>query len=219
MEEEPPEQAVAEVQGETSVILRHSTRPRCPPKMFPGMRAFAARVGKDGQPVTFKEALLEEPISWKEAIADEFQSHEENGTWTPATLPVGKRALRTKWVFKFETKAGRSRRYKARLVVRGFEQREGIDFEETFALVAKFPTVRIMFALATHFDLEIHHMDVKTAFLYPNIVEEVYIAMSEGYKEFHPKHKDAREVFRLVKTLYGLRQSLLARFKVLDRLF
>ena len=78
-------------------------------------------------------------------------------------------------------------------MVRGFEQQEGIDFEETFAPVAKLPTVRIMLALATHFDWEIHQMDVKTAFLYPNIKEEVYIAMPEGYKEFHPKHKDAGE--------------------------
>ena len=62
-------------------------------------------------------------------------------------------------------------------------------------------------------------MDVKTAFLYPNIEEEVYIARPEGYEEFHPEHKDAGEVFRLVKTLYGLRQSPLAWFKVLDRLF
>ena len=64
--------------------------------------------------------------------------------------------------------------------MRGFERREGIDFEETFAPMAKFTTVRIMLALATHFDWEIQQMDDKTAFLYPEIEEEVYIAIPEG---------------------------------------
>jgi hypothetical protein len=122
-------------------------------------------------------------------------------------------------VFKFKTNADGSRRYKARLVVRGFEQREGIDFEETFAPVAKFPTVRIMFALAAHFDWDIEQMDVKTAFLYPEIDEEVYIKMPEGYRLFYPDDENAEGVARLCKTLYGLRQSPNAWFKVLDRLF
>jgi len=198
---------------------RRSSRIRSQTKPFPGMRAFAARVGKDGEPVTLREALQEEPIKWREAIADEFKSHQENGTWVPAKLPAGKKGISTKWVFKFKTNADGSRRYKARLVVRGYEQRAGIDFEETFAPVAKFTTVRVMLALATHFDWEIHQMDVKTAFLYPEIEEEVYITIPEGYDEFHPDTRVSGGVFRLVKTLYGLRQSPLAWFKVLDRLF
>ena len=155
--------------------------------MFPRMRAFAARVGNDGEPTTLTEALKEKPVEWNRAIADELHSHMENGTWTQATLPVGKKALSTKWVFKFKTNADGSRRYMARLVVRGFEQREGIDFEETFAPVAKFTTVRMMLALATHFDWKVEQMEVKTAFLYPEIKEEVYIKMPEGYKLFYPK--------------------------------
>ena len=162
------------------------------------MRAFATRVGKDGEPTTLTEALKEEPVEWNRAIADELHSHMENGMWTQATLPVGKKALSTKWVFKFKTNVDGSRRYKARLVVRGFEQREGIDFEETFAPVAKFTPVRIMLALATHFDWEVEQMDVKTAFLYPEIEEEVYITMPEGYKLFHPKDQNAEGIARLI---------------------
>ena len=201
-------------QGEES--LRRSTRERTQTKMFPGMRAFAARIGKDGEPVTLGEAL-EAPEKWHEAIADEFRSHKDNGTWKPAKLPPGKKALSTKWVFKIKTNADGSLRYKARLVVRGFEQREGIDYKETFAPVAKFATVRILLALATHFDWEVEQMDVKTAFLYPEIEDEVYISKPEGYNAFHPDEMDTGEVFRLVKTLYGLRQSPLAWFKVLDK--
>ena len=147
----------------------------------------------DGEPVTFREALDEHPTRWQKAIADKYLSHKENGTWKPANLPPGKKALSSKWVFKNKTNADGSIRHKARLVVRGFEQRQGIDFKETFAPVAKFPTVRIMLALATHFDWEIEQMDVKTAFLYPEIEDEVYISIPEGYRQFHPaRHSPKR---------------------------
>ena len=75
---------------------RRSTCVRTQTKMFPGMRAFAARVGKDGEPTTLTEALKEEPVEWNRAIADELHSHMENGSWTQAMLPVGKKALSTK---------------------------------------------------------------------------------------------------------------------------
>ena len=115
------------------------------------------------------------------------------------------------------TNADGSIRHKARLVVRGFEQCQGIDFKETFAPVAKFPTVRIMLALATHFNWEIEQMDVKTAFLYPEIEDEVYISIPEGYRQFHPGETFTEVVFRLLKMLYGLRQSPLAWYKKVDR--
>ena len=85
--------------------------------------------------------------------------------------------------------------------------------------MAKFTTVRIMLALATHLDSEVEQMDLKTAFLYPEIEEEVYIKMPEGYKLFYPKDQNAEGIARLIKTLYGLRQTPRAWFKVLDRLF
>ena len=195
---------------------RKSGRVRTKTKFFPGMRAFVARIGKHGEPVTFQDALDKYPTRWQKAIAEEYASHEKNGRWRPATLPAGRKALSTKWVFKNKTNADGSIRHKARLVVRDFEQKQGIDFQETFAPVAKFPTVKIMLALATHFDWEIHQMDGKTAFLYPVIEDEVYISISEGYKEFHRGKKFTEEVFRLQKTLYGLRQSPLAGYRVVD---
>ena len=104
-------------------------------------------------------------------------------------LPPGRREILSKWVFKTKVNADGSLRYKARLVVRGFEQREGLDYQETFAPVAKFPTLRVLLALAAHLDWEIHHMDVKTAFLYPELKETVYMTPPEGYGEFLPDHK------------------------------
>ena len=84
------------------------------------MRAFAARIGKTDEPVTFEEAL-EDPQKWHESIADVYRSYKENGTWKPARLPPGRKALSTKWVFKIKTNLDGSLRYKSRLVVRGFE--------------------------------------------------------------------------------------------------
>ena len=104
----------------------------------------------------------------------------------PGNAPGREKGLKPQVGIQVQNERSGSRRYKARLVVRGFEQREGIDFEETFAPVAKFTTVRIMLALTTHFDWEVEQMDVKTAFLYPEIEEEVYIKMREGYKLFYP---------------------------------
>src|SRR5437588_6623869 len=144
------------------------------------MRAFAARIGNTDEPVTFKEAL-EDPQKWHESIADEYRSYKENGIWKPAKLRPRRKALSTKWVFKIKTNPDGSLRYKSRLVVRGFEQRDRIDSQGTFAPVAKFPTVRVLLALATHFDWEIEQIDVKIALLYPTIEEEVYIAVPEGY--------------------------------------
>ena len=98
------------------------------------------RIGNTNEPVNCKKSF-EDPQKWHESIADEYRSHKENGIWKPAKLPPGRKALSTKWVFKIKTNSDTSLQYKSRLVVRGFEQREGIDFQETFAPVAKFLTL------------------------------------------------------------------------------
>ena len=107
-----------------------------------------------------------------------------------------------------------SSRYKARLVIKGYEQEYGIDYQETFAPVAKFVTVRILFALAAQFDWEIEQMDAITAFLNPILYEEVYIEQPKGFEITSASR--GRLVCRLLKSLYRLKQALRAWYTDID---
>ena len=99
-------------------------------------------------------------------MQEEIDSINENDSWILTSLPPDRKALRGKWVYKIKRgPAGEILRYKARWVVRGFEQREGIDYNETFASVVKLMSYKAIFAIAAANDWEIHQMDVKTAFL------------------------------------------------------
>lgn len=153
------------------------------------------------EPKTLKQAM--ESGQWKQwqaAIQDEYDSLVENGTWTTQAVPGHRQALSGKWVFKIKRgHAGQILRYKARWVVRGFEQREGIDYTETFASVVKPMSYKAIFAIAAAMDWELEQMDVKTAFLYGDIEEEVYIDLPTGCK--------VSGTARLNKALYGLKQS------------
>ena len=139
----------------------------------------------DNEPQSYKEAMAYS-TKWRPAIKSELDSHIENETWEAGELPPGRRQISSKWVYKTKVNANGSVRYNARLVVRSFEQREGLDYQETFAPVERFPTLRVLLALAAHNDWEVHHMDVKTAFVYPKLNETVYMTLPEGYGEFLP---------------------------------
>lgn len=108
---------------------------------------------------------------------DEIISIKKNKTWTLVELPMGCKAIGLKWVFKIKRNAdGSISKYKARLVAKGYVQRYGVDFEEVFAPVARIKTVRVIIALAATNGWEIHHLDVKTAFLHGDLIEEVYVS-------------------------------------------
>ena len=159
---------------------------------------------------------MADSTKWRAAIKYELDSHIENGTWEAGKLPPGRREISSNWVFKTKVNADGSLPYKARLVVCGFEQREGLDYQETFAPVVKFPTLTVLLALAAHFDWEIHHMDVKTAFLYPKLNETVYKMPPEGYGEFLPDHKPIPKMLKLLKCLYGLKQASFEWYNHMD---
>nr|GEW63272.1 zinc finger, CCHC-type [Tanacetum cinerariifolium] len=133
------------------------------------------------------------------AIDDEIGSIMENNTWVLSNLPHG-----CKWIFKRMMKVnGTIDKFKARLVIQGFRQKEGIDYFDTYALVAHITTIRLLLALAAIHNLVIHQMDVKTAFLNGDLEEEVYIKEPKGFVMPGNEHK----LCKLVKSLYGLKQA------------
>ncbi|GJW46775.1 putative ribonuclease H-like domain-containing protein [Tanacetum coccineum] len=127
-------------------------------------------------------------------------------------MPSGKRAIGTKWVFRNKKdERGIVIRNKARLVAQGHRQEEGIDYEEVFAPVARIEAIRLFLAYASFMGFLVYQMDVKSAFLYGTIEEEVYVTQPPGFKD--PDHPD--KVYKVVKALYGLHQAPRAWYETL----
>ncbi|RVW46449.1 Retrovirus-related Pol polyprotein from transposon RE2 [Vitis vinifera] len=133
---------------------------------------------------------------WKKAVQDEIDALEKNGTWTITDLPVGKRPVGCKWIFTIKYKAdGSVERFKARLVARGFTQSYGIDYQETFAPVAKLNTIRILLSLAVNQDWCLQQLDIKNAFLNGDLEEEVYMEIPPGFEESMAKNQADHTLF------------------------
>ncbi|CAL2226287.1 unnamed protein product [Prunus armeniaca] len=107
---------------------------------------------------------------------EEMQSLHENHTYDLVNLPKGRRALKNKWVYRPKTEENNSKpRFKARLVVKGFSQKKGIDFEEIFSPVVKMSSIQVVLSLAASLNLKIEQLDVKTVFLHGDLEEEIYM--------------------------------------------
>ena len=159
-------------------------------------------LGSAEEPPSF--AAAEQEACWRVAMLEEMAAVEENHTWELVDPPIGCRPIGLKWVFKVKkNERGEVVRHKARLVAKGFVQREGIDFEEVFAPVARMESVRLLLALAASRSWEVHHLDVKSAFLNGELAEEVYVQQPPGFVVAGKEHR----VLRLRKALYGLRQA------------
>jgi Reverse transcriptase (RNA-dependent DNA polymerase)/GAG-pre-integrase domain len=159
------------------------------------------------EPKTLAEALRRpDGDKYLDSAIAEIKAHLENGTWELARLPRGKRAIGSRWVFKIKRKAdGSIDKYKGRIVAKGYAQREGVDYTETFAPTARFGALRTVIALAAMEDWELESVDISTAFLNGDIDAEVYMLKPEGV-EF-PGFEGSEWVLRLLKGLYGIKQG------------
>jgi hypothetical protein len=197
----PPDQQPVQVPDQQGV--RRSTRVSVAPNRYVPN---ALRGTVDEEPKSYLEAINSADAGkWRDAMDEEIASLRDNNTWTVVDLPAGVKPIGCKWVFKKKLKAnGTVERYKARLVAKGFSQVEGIDYNEVYAPVSKLATLRALLAVANEKDLELEHLDVKTAFLYGDLEEEIYMNLPEGYGF---TTKGDRSVCKLRKTLYGLKQA------------
>ena len=159
---------------------------------------------EEDEPTTYEEVLKSsETDKWLEAMKSEMDSMYDNQVWTLVDPPEGIKPIGCKWVFKKKTDMdGKIVTYKARLVAKGYRQKQGIDYDETFSPVAMLKSIRILLALAAHYDYEIWQMDVKTAFLNGNLTEEVYMTQPEGFTSI-----DGTKVCKLQRSIYGLKQA------------
>ena len=156
-------------------------------------------------PGTVHEALNgKHSNQWKEALKSEYSSLIKNDTWELVPPPEGKNIVGSRGVLKVKrNEDGSIDRFKARLVAQGYSQVRGVDYEEVFSPVARYTSVRSLLALANAQDLEIHQMDVKTAFLNGSLDCEIYMSQPEGFVDpDRPNH-----VCKLKKSIYGLKQS------------
>ncbi|CAL9017922.1 unnamed protein product, partial [Prunus brigantina] len=163
------------------------------------------------EPENYQEAATD--IAWQEAMNAELEMIEKNNTWELVERPANKPVIGVKWVFKTKLNLdGTVQKHKARLVAKGYAQKPGIDYNETFAPVARLDTIRTLIALAAQKGWKLFQLDVKSAFLNGVLDEEVYVEQPEGFEVKNAGHK----VYKLRKALYGLKQAPRAWYSEID---
>jgi len=155
------------------------------------------------EPTSFEEAVSgPNRDKWRSAIEEELKAHQSNGTWEVTSRPKEGTKLTAKWVFKLKRdENGGIVKFKARLVARGFLQKEGLDYDETYAPVARGESIRSLLALAIINDMTVERFDVSTAFLNGSIEESIFMEPPDGVEV------RANECLKLKKALYGLKQA------------
>src|SRR5215216_4133055 len=163
--------------------------------------AHTCAAGVMEEPLTHHEAMKSlQSDQWIKAESEELEAHAKAGTWEVVDRPK-RPVVDSKWVYKIKQQAdGSIERYKARLVARGFTQRPGYDFDETFSPVVRYESLRLLFALSAQRGWKSQQCDIKSAFLYSDLIEEIYM-------ELPPGHRQANKVARLRKCIYGLKQA------------
>jgi hypothetical protein len=156
------------------MLPQHERHPRNSRFASRELVAEELHVVSSDEPTSFTEAKRNP--SWRNATMEEMDSIEENDTWGLVDLPPGRKSIGVKWVFKVKwDEHGAVSKHKSLLVVKGYAQRHSIDYDEVFASVVRLDSVRLLIALTVHEGWEVHHMDVKSAFLNGDLQEEVYV--------------------------------------------
>lgn len=157
-------------------------------------------------PQTYQDAIAStKSRQWRNAMKEEMQSLEENEAFSLTPLPPGKQTVGGRWVYALKTEIDGSDKYKARFVAKGYSQKPGTDYEETFSPTADMTSVRVVMQKAAQDNLVLHQMDVKTAYLHAPIDCELYMEQPEGYEK--QSETGEKLVCKLQKSIYGLKQS------------
>ncbi|CAL1391452.1 unnamed protein product [Linum trigynum] len=194
----PSQEGMPKTNDDEQPELRRSKRPRRSNPKY----ANAAIIEEEKEPTSYEEASKHE--KWRKAMKEEIRALIENETWEIVPKPMNAQPISCKWIYKVKTRPdGSVKRYKARLVARGFSQQYGLDYDETFSPVAKITTVRVLLALAATKGWKLWQMDVKNAFLHGELDREIYMDQPQGFESVtHPGY-----VCKLKKALYGLKQA------------
>lgn len=168
--------------------------------------------GEDG--LTYAEAISgPERLMWLQAMTEELQSFQDNQAWEVVDTPSNASVVQCKWVFKKKTDSDNKVVYRARLVAKGFTQKAGIDYQETFSPVIRHSTLRLLFAISVQLGMDITHLDVKTAFLNGHLKESIFMHLPEGFPM-----NSSNKVLKLRKAVYGLKQSSLAWYNKVEEI-
>ncbi|GIL49048.1 hypothetical protein Vafri_5519 [Volvox africanus] len=167
-------------------------------------RINAAIIEEVPEPATYQEATNgPNAEEWRRAMDEEITAQLTNGTWELAKPPPGARILPCRWVYKIKrAEDGGIERFNARLVAKGYEQRAGIDYGEVFAPTSRFASLRTLLAVAAAKGMQIHQLDVSTAFLNGELEEELWMEQPPGYESADPE-----QACRLLRSIYGLKQA------------
>ncbi|CAJ2653193.1 unnamed protein product [Trifolium pratense] len=163
-------------------------------------------------PTSFSEVVKSKV--WIEAMNQEMQSIEKNQTWELTSLPDGANVIGVKWIYKTKhNEKGEIDKHKARLVAKGYNQKHGIDYDEVFAPVARWDTIRSILAIAARESWKVFQLDVKSAFLHGELSEDIYVEQPPGYQ------REKNKVYKLKKALYGLKQAPRAWYSRIEAYF
>lgn len=190
-------------------VTESSTRQRKKPERYGFSNMCVSSTVSASEEIIFAEALEgPEKEQWKQAMAEELQSFEESEAWELVDNPGDVTIVKCRWVLNKKIDIENKVRFRARLVAKGFSQKAGIDYTDTFSPVVRHSTIRLLFALSVKMRMSITHLDVCTAFLNGNLKENIFMSLPEGFV-----NKSGGKVLKLKKAIYGLKQSSLAWYE------